>query len=64
MIVVELRNKDQRIAWDVLNPVVFDFIYLGQRLTFQVKPNVPFLGTIVTYYINTSITYSLFEILV
>ena len=44
-IVIELRNKDQRIAWDVPNPVVCMIIYLGQLFSFQVRcsKKVPFL---------------------
>ena len=39
LIVIELRDKDQRIVWDVLNPTVSFFTYLGQPLTFQVGSN-------------------------
>ena len=37
--VIELRDKDQRIAWDVPNPMVCELTYLGQPLTFQARSN-------------------------
>ena len=38
-VVLELRDKNQRILWDVANPTVPDFTPLGHTLTFpgQVK---------------------------
>ena len=46
---LELCNKSQQIAWGVLNPMVCEFTYLGQSLTFQVRvrSEVPFPGAIV-----------------
>ena len=35
--VIELRDKDQRIAWDVPNLIVCELTYLGQPLTFQIR---------------------------
>ena len=35
--VIELRDKDQRIAWDVPNLMVCELTYLGQPLTFQIR---------------------------
>ena len=39
LLVLELRDKNQRILWDVANPTVPDFTPLGHTLTFpgQVK---------------------------
>ena len=62
LIVIELRNKDQRLAWDVSNIIVCMLTYLGQplgqpvKLPGQVKLKVPFPGTTVLV-----ITSSLFE---
>ena len=32
LVVIELRDKDQRIVWDILNPTVSDLTSLGQSL--------------------------------
>ena len=37
--VIKLRYKDQRIAWDVPNPMLCELTYLGQPLTFQIRSN-------------------------
>ena len=39
LLVLELRDKNQRILWNVANPKVSDFTHLGHTLTFlgQVK---------------------------
>ena len=55
---IKLRDKDQRIAWDVTNLMacVF-FTYLGQPLTFQVRSNikVTFPGFVFRQFVNSSI---------
>ena len=38
MSVIELRDKDQRIAWDVPNLMVCELTYLGQPLTYLGQP--------------------------
>ena len=35
LIAMALRNKDQRIAWDISNVMMCEFTYSGQPLTFQ-----------------------------
>ena len=37
--VIELRVKDQPIAWDVPNPIVYELTDLDQPSTFQVRSN-------------------------
>ena len=37
LIVIEFRNKDERIAWDVLNPTIPDLTTLGLILTLPEK---------------------------
>ena len=37
LIVKELRNKDERKAWDVFNPTIPDFTSLGDILIFPVQ---------------------------
>ena len=61
--VIELRDNDQRIVWDVPNPMVWELTHLGQPLTFQVRSNknAPFSGTSISSSFS-SITSSLFEI--
>ena len=59
---IELRDKDQWIAWDVPNPMVCEMTYLGQPLTFQVRSNKKCLVfQDVTFVKFSSITSLIFE---
>ena len=61
--VIELRNKHQRIAWDVPNPTVLrlDLFRSTVDLPGQVKQKVPFPGASISSSFS-SIASSLFEI--
>ena len=58
--VMELRDKDQRIAWDDPNIMVCELAYLCQPLTFQVSSKVMFPGASISSSFS-SITSTLFE---
>ena len=62
--VIELRDKNQRIGWDVPNPMVCELTYLGQPLTFQARSNEKCSDfRDVNFVLSfSSMTYSLFEI--
>ena len=56
-------DNDQRIAWDVPNPMVYELTYLGQQLTFQVRSNKKCSVSRVSFrHSFSSITFPLLEI--